>query len=176
MEDVQSLSLLFFPDSEAYRPGKSFSTSGLSNSILFVILILQLSYNAVKDTSNIHYVQIHNPHSKPHLTAIFTNLQLPWKRKTRHLATLGQHSFSLFRIICQVREFIIIVMLIIIVVVQICGSQFSDHKYQFSIFYLKYCNTTLLQNVGKHLHTPHSITSQKTTVFNSVCVCIGQIY
>jgi hypothetical protein len=100
IQDVQSLSLLFFPDSEAYRPGKSFSTSGLSNSILFITLNLQLSYTVVKDTLNTHDVQLNSPHNKLYLTAIFTNLWLLWKRKTRHLATLGQN-FSLLTFFLQ---------------------------------------------------------------------------
>jgi len=48
-EDVQSLSLLFFPDSEAYKPGKSFSTSGLLNSILFKTSVPLFPYNAFND-------------------------------------------------------------------------------------------------------------------------------
>ena len=48
-EDVQSLSLLFFPDSEEYKPGKFFSTSGFSNSILFKISVPLFPYNAFND-------------------------------------------------------------------------------------------------------------------------------
>jgi hypothetical protein len=62
--------LLFFPDSEAYRPGKSFSTSGLSNSILFKIPILLFRYNVLKHTWNVHYAQLHNPHQNLYLVAI----------------------------------------------------------------------------------------------------------
>jgi hypothetical protein len=54
-EDVQSLSLLFFPDSEAYKPGKSISTAGLSNSILFKTSVPLLPYvfNDNRDTHDV---------------------------------------------------------------------------------------------------------------------------
>jgi hypothetical protein len=55
-KDVQSLSLLFFPDSEAYKPGKSFSTSGLSNSILFQISVPLFPYDAFNDNWDTTYV------------------------------------------------------------------------------------------------------------------------
>ena len=55
-EDVQSLSLLFFPDSEAYKPGKSFSASGLSNSILFKTSIPLFPCNAFNDNRDTHDV------------------------------------------------------------------------------------------------------------------------
>ena len=48
-KDVQSFSLLFFPDSEEYKPGNSFSTSGLLNSILFKTSVPLLPYNVFND-------------------------------------------------------------------------------------------------------------------------------
>jgi len=45
-EDVQSLSLLFFPDSEAYKPGKSFSNL---DSILFKTSFPLVPYHAFND-------------------------------------------------------------------------------------------------------------------------------
>jgi hypothetical protein len=87
-KDVQSFSLLFFPDTEAYKHGKFFSASGLLNSILSKISVPVFTYNVFNDNWDTHDVD--NICHHLHLPAICYSVLLPYKQQTQYPYFLPQ--------------------------------------------------------------------------------------